>query len=99
MQDRKLNTLISHPRSLGITTVFGFRHLYGIPPNMRCNLDVICIGTNPLEIKRQRIYESFFQDLFSYEVFCDLMDQHTRNNGFLVLRQDQEEKLYRTSFI
>ena len=95
MQDRTLNALISFPRSLGITSVFAFHHLFGIPPRIRCDLDIVCIGTNPSNTARRRIYETFFGEVCSFEDLCALLDRYTQDHGLLVLRCDKpEQQLY-----
>ena len=95
MRDKKLHDWISYPRMLGLTSVLGFRHLYGIPPRMCWNLDLICIGANPSPTIRKNIHDSFFFYLLSFEELCELLDTYTAGDGFLVLRREgTEDKLY-----
>ena len=91
MQDRTLQALISFPRSLGITSVFAFHRPVSIPPRIRWDLDIVCIGSNPSDTARRRIYESFFGDTCSFEDLCALMDRYTQNGGLLVQRRDRAE--------
>jgi len=94
MQDRKLNNLMSHPRTMGITTVIGLRNLPRLPPRMRSNVDILCISKDASN--RQQIYESFFQGVFPYEVFCKRLDEASK---FLILRlYKEEDQLFVASF-
>ena len=100
MRDGKLNMAISYPRTLELTSVFGFRALPLMPPRMYWNLDMVCIGSNLPEEERTRIYKAFFLYLVSYETFCDLLETYTKENGFLVLRREGiDDRLYRASII
>ena len=91
-RDTKLLDFISYPRMYGLTTVFGFQHLPDLPSRMYWNLDLICIGTTT---DREKIYDTFFLYLLSYETFCKLLDTYTKENGFLVLRREgTEDRIY-----
>ena len=95
VKDKKLNDFISYPKMYGLTTVFGFRDLPALPQRMCWNLDLICIGNNPSVDTREKIYDSFFLYLYSYDTFCELLDNSTKDNGFLVLRREgTEDKVY-----
>lgn len=88
MNDRTINSLISFPRSLEITSVIGLRRHISIPPRIRWNIDIVCIGCIS---SRKRIYESFVPEHISFEKFCCLLDTYTQNQGLLVLRFDTIE--------
>ena len=91
-KDPKLLDFISYPRMYGLTTVFGFQHLPDLPSRMYWNLDLICIGVTA---DRDKIYDTFFVYLMSYEAFCDLLEKSTKENGFLVLRREgTEDRIY-----
>jgi len=95
-KDTKLHDFISYPRLYGLTTVVGFQHVPAITERMCWNLDMICIGANPSS--REKIYHSFFLYLMPYEDFCDLLEEYTTENGFLVLRREgTDDKLYRAT--
>lgn len=95
-KDEKLRDFLSYPRMYGITSVFGFREFPNLTPRMCWNLDIICMGTNPCEETRKKLYESFFLHLLSYNVFCECLDAVTKDSGFLVLRREgTEDRIYR----
>lgn len=95
VRDTTLLHLISYPRMLGLTSVFGFTRVCRLPPRMCWNLDLICIGATPSPKDRELLRECFFLYRFSYDEFCELLDNVTKGNGFLVLRREgPEEKLY-----
>lgn len=95
MRNGKLNMAISYPRTLELTSVFGFRALPLMPPRMYWNLDMVCIGSDLSEEERTRIYKAFFLYLVSYEIFCDLLETYTKENGCLVLRREgTDDRLY-----
>ena len=94
-KDTKLIDFISYPRMYGLTTVFGFQHLPAISSRMCWNLDMICIGTTA---DKETIYERFFLYLLSYDTFCELLEQSTKENGFLVLRREgTEDTIYKAN--
>ena len=91
-KDTKLLDFISYPRMFGLTTVFGFQHLPDLPSRMYWNLDLICIGVTA---DRDKIYDTFFVYLMSYDTFCELLEKSTKENGFLVLRREgTEDRIY-----
>ena len=98
IHDSALHHVISYPRMLGLTSVFGFKGMQRrLPPRMCWNLDLICMGANPTT--RTMIYDSFFVYLFSYDEFCDMLDTCTQGNGFLILRREgTEDRIYHSTY-
>ena len=57
----------------------------GIPPSLRCNIDYVFIFKENIESARKRLYEHYCSMLASFEIFCQVMNQYTKDYDCLVI--------------
>ncbi len=84
-RDKLMRLLFMNGRHWKIMLVITMQYPLGVPPNLRTNIDYTFILREPYLTNRKRIYENFAGMFTTFESFCQVMDQCTKNYECLVI--------------
>ena len=88
-KDDSIRFLYTHGCVYKIMSILTMNYPYGIPPNLRSNIDYIFVLKDHYLPNRRRIWEYYCGDFIKFEDFCSIMDKNTENGNCLVIKNDR----------
>jgi hypothetical protein len=85
INDPNMRFIFMNGRHVGITFLLTMQYLLGIPPNLRANVDYIFICKETKITLKKKLFEYYAGMFPSYEMFCSVLDECTKDYGCLVI--------------
>lgn len=85
LKEKCMRSLFMNGRHWKIFLMLTAQYAGDLGPDIRSNIDYVCVLRDPILQNRERLYKNFFGLLPSFASFCQLMDQTTENYECLVL--------------
>jgi hypothetical protein len=84
-KDKNIRAFFMNGRHLKIFFIITMQYPLGIPPNLRTNIDYTFILRDNITANRKRIYENYAGMFPTFECFCSVLDQLTKNHECMVI--------------
>lgn len=85
MNDITLRNAFMNGRCAKLLNIMALSYGLTMPPCLRANCDYIFIFRESFYSNRKRLYDMFAGMFNTFEQFCDVMDDYTKNNNCLVI--------------
>ena len=89
-KDKIMRLLFMNGRHWKVMLIITMQYPLGIPPNLRTNIDYVFILREPYIANRRRIWENYAGMFPTFESFCQVMDQCTKNFECLVINNNSK---------
>ena len=97
--DKNMRELFFNIRSYHIRYILNSDYPILLTPMLRSNIDLIFIKGNTNMNYKKDIYDKYASIFPSFEIFCNILEECSRNNGYLVIHMSSnsiklEEKIF-----
>ena len=84
-KDKNIRYTFMNGRHVKLFLLMTVQYVFGLPPDLRTNIDYVFILRENNYNNRKKIYENYASVFPSFEIFCSVMDQITEGYGCLVI--------------
>lgn len=88
IKDKNIRYLFLNGRHVRMFFILCMQYALGLPPVLRCQIDIVIILREQIMSNRKRIYDNYAGMFPNFEVFCQVMDQTTENYECLVIKNN-----------
>ncbi|MHB1952956.1 MAG: ATPase/DNA packaging protein [Sulfobacillus sp.] len=85
VKNKNIRWIFMNGRHSKLTMIMTMQYCMGIPPNLRTNIDYVFICKEPRLAMRRRLFEQYATAIPTFDMFCQILDQVTKDFGCLVL--------------
>lgn len=85
-KDATIQNIFYNGRHFNLLFILTMQYAQGIPPGLRSNIDYVFIFGEPSVTNRRKIYESYAGMIPTFEHFCNILDECTKNHECLVIK-------------
>jgi hypothetical protein len=89
-RDKFMRFLFMNGRHWKVMLIITMQYPLGIPPILRTNIDYVFILRENYIANRKRIYENYAGMFYTFEAFCQVMDQCTEGYECLVINNNSK---------
>eukprot|EP00899_Mesostigma_viride_P012222 jgi/Mesvir1/20/Mv19998-RA.1 len=90
MRDPCIREIALNGRHMNIFLLFISQYSMDVTPDIRSNIDYVFALRENIIMNRERLYRNFFGVIPTFEAFCEILDQCTRNYECLVVDHTSE---------